>query len=168
MSNIRKLAAKGLVRGDQFVLRRTFTEEETHLFGDLTQDYNPVHYDQGWARLKKFPDLICHGLLIGAMICEFGGQVGWLAAGMNFRFEKPVYFNQEITLTVTLEKLNEDGNAVADGIFTNPENEKVASVKLYGRLPVNAEKAYLNQMVKQGDKTNKRKRDIDIIHQLNG
>lgn len=29
--------------------------------------------------------MICHGLLVGGMICEFGGQVGWLASGMDFK-----------------------------------------------------------------------------------
>ena len=92
MSSIRKLASEGLKKGDQFSYNRVFTKEETLLFGDMTKDYNPVHYDKGWAQNKGFKDLICHGLLVGSMICEFGGQVGWLATGMNFKFINPVYF----------------------------------------------------------------------------
>jgi acyl dehydratase len=66
-------------------------QEETETFGDLTRDYNPVHYDHRWVRGKGYKDLICHGLLVGSMICEFGGQVGWLATGMNFKFTRAVY-----------------------------------------------------------------------------
>jgi 3-hydroxybutyryl-CoA dehydratase len=87
---IRKSAVKGLREGDSFNYKRVFTREDTVLFGDLTRDYNPVHYDARWAGSKGFRSEICHGLLVGSMICEFGGQVGWLATGMNFKFIKPV------------------------------------------------------------------------------
>lgn len=155
MSRLRRKAVHGLRPGDEFVIKRTFSKEETEEFGDLTRDYNPVHYDRGWTDLKRFPDLICHGLLVGGMICEFGGQVGWLATGMNFRFLKPVYFDEEITLTVTLEDVQADGRARAAGVFVNPDGDSVARVELHGRLPVNEEKEYLDQMVQKGDPTNK-------------
>ena len=82
-STLRKQAATGLKPGDTFVLTRTFSQEETKAFGDLTRDYNPVHYDPRWTRAKGFDGLICHGLLVGSMICEFGGQLAWLATGMS-------------------------------------------------------------------------------------
>ncbi len=50
--------------------------EKTEYFGDITRDYNPVHYDFRWVEAKGFKGLICHGLIVGSMICEFGGQVG--------------------------------------------------------------------------------------------
>jgi 3-hydroxybutyryl-CoA dehydratase len=94
--SIRKKAVHGLKPGDVFIYTRRFKKEESRVFGDLTNDYNPVHYDSRWTEEKGFKGLICHGLLIGGMICEFGGQVGWLATGMNFKFLAPVYFNDTI------------------------------------------------------------------------
>ena len=81
---------QGIQPGDSFSYTRTSTRDDTNAFGDLTRDYNPVHYDSRWTDLKGFKGLICHGLLVGSMICEFGGQAGWLATGMNFKFIKPV------------------------------------------------------------------------------
>ncbi len=43
---IRVKAAKGIYKGDTFTNTRTFTKEEALLFGDLTLNYNPVHYDK--------------------------------------------------------------------------------------------------------------------------
>ena len=83
---MRQKAIEGLKAGDIFTYSRTFKQEETEQFGDMTRDYNPVHYDLRWAKSKGFDRLICHGLLVGSMICELGGQVGWLATGMNFKF----------------------------------------------------------------------------------
>ncbi|MDD9302632.1 MAG: acyl dehydratase [Desulfobacter sp.] len=154
-SFLRKKAVHGLTAGDVFVITRTFTWEETEKFGDLTRDYNPVHYDKKWARAKKFDTLICHGLLVGGMVCEFGGQVGWLATGMDFKFLKLVYPGDTIECRITITQMEENGRACAEGSFFNQKEVLVARVFLKGRLPAGRDKDLLNQMIDQGDPTNK-------------
>lgn len=154
-TNLRSMAAEGLSPGDTFTLTRTFSRQETEAFGDLTRDYNPVHYDGRWTEAKGFDGLICHGLLVGGMICEFGGQVGWLASGMAFKFIKPVYFNDTITCRIELTSLDEAGRAVAQGEFFNQHREQVAWVRLKGRLPIAGERQILADMMAEGDPTNK-------------
>lgn len=124
--SLRKKAVNGLKIGDTFVITRTFSKEDTHLFGDLTRDYNPVHYDKRWTRSKGMEGLICHGLLVGGMICEFGGQVGWLASGMDFKFIRPVYFSDTIECRITLTWLEDNGRAEAEGKFFNAAGDQVA------------------------------------------
>jgi len=152
---IRQEAIQGLRTGARFRFRRTFTEEETQTFGDLTRDYNPVHYDRHWVRAKGFRDCICHGLLVGSMICEFGGQVGWLATGMDFRFVKPVYFGDTIECTVTLTEIQDSGRAEAKAVFTNQSGDAVCYAHLTGRVPRKTEQELLQRMVDEGDPTNK-------------
>jgi len=154
-NSLRAKAAKGLKQGDTFILSRKFTQEETWAFGDLTKDYNPVHYDTNWTEEKGFNGIICHGLLIGGMICEFGGQVGWLATGMNFKFLCPVYFEDEIQCKITLTSLDDNGRAEAEAEFINQEGTKVCLAQLTGRLPMDNEKNILTQMLENGDPTNK-------------
>ncbi len=154
-SELRKKAAKGLKSGDTFILTRRFSQDDTNSFGGLTRDYNPVHYDTQWTETKGFNGLICHGLLVGSMICEFGGQVGWLATGMDFNFIKPVYFNDTIECRIVLTQVEESGRATAQAKFFNQNGVQVARAGLTGRLPVDREKDLLHQMVKQGDSTNK-------------
>jgi acyl dehydratase len=156
MSNpMRQKAIEGIQTGDSFTYSRIFTKEDTELFGDITRDYNPVHYDLRWANSKGFDRLICHGLLVGSMICEFGGQVGWLATGMNFKFIKPVYFDEKITCTVTITKIEESGKAEAEANFLNDSGEKVCCCIMTGRLAHARERNILAQMVTEGDPTNK-------------
>ena len=150
---IREKAVKGLKSGDSFTYIRRFTKKETMVFGDLIQDYNPVHYDTRWTDEKGFKGLICHGLLVGGMICEFGGQVGWLATGMNFKFLGPVYFNDTIQCRVTITKIQEKGRAEA--IFTNQEGKKIGIAAMTGRLPLEKEKQTLTRMMSEGDPSNK-------------
>jgi acyl dehydratase len=79
-----------------FTFSRTFTKRDVEIFGDITRDYNPVHYEERFTLVKGFSGLICHGLLIGSMVCELKGQVGWLASGMEFRSLSPVYIGDRI------------------------------------------------------------------------
>jgi acyl dehydratase len=151
----RQSAINGLKQGDGFSTTRTFSHAETLLFGDITRDYNPVHYDERWASMKGYRGVICHGLLIGSMICEFGGQVGWLATGMSFKFIKPVYPGEMITCTLTITTIEENGRAEAEAIFTNQNDERVCSAHLKGFLPVEPERDLLRRVVADGDPTNK-------------
>ena len=105
--------------------------------------------------MKGFKGLICHGLLVGSMICEFGGQVGWLATGMNFKFIKPVYFGDTIQCSIKITRIKENGSAEAEALFTNQDTEQVCYAKLTGRLPQRRERDLLRQMINEDDPTNK-------------
>ncbi len=152
---LRQKAVQGFKPGDAFTITRTFTREETEQFGDLTRDYNPVHYDERWTESKGFSGLICHGLLVGGMICEFGGQVGWLATGMDFKFISPVYFNDTIECKIVLTQVDETGKARAEAEFFNQDETLVGMVSLRGRLPVSSDQKILSRMMEEGDPTNK-------------
>jgi acyl dehydratase len=97
MSEIRNRTIHGLQVGDVFTISRRFTEKDMMTFADVTRDYNAVHLDPRFSSAKNFKDRICHGLLVGSMLTEIGGQIGWLASAMNFRFKQPVYFGETIT-----------------------------------------------------------------------
>jgi acyl dehydratase len=155
MSEIRRRAIQGLRPGDTFTLERTFTEELTRAFGDLSQDYNPVHYDRRFATARSFTGLICHGLLVGSLVTEVGGQIGWLATGMEFRFLRPVYFGDTITCRFTLTEVDERGRAKGRAVFSNQHGATVIEATLSGRLPGEAERAVLAAMVAEGDPTNR-------------
>ena len=140
---MRKRAIDGLKIGDTISFSRTFSETETRQFGELTRDYNPVHYDMRWAEAKGFDGLICHGLLVGSMICEIGGQIGWLASGMTFKFMRPVYIGETITCTATIKEIEPNGRAMAEAAFLNGKGEQVCRAILTGRLPLDHERGLL-------------------------
>ncbi|MCB2185492.1 MAG: acyl dehydratase [Deltaproteobacteria bacterium] len=154
MTGLRQQAAQGLALGDKVTVTRTFSYEDTLAFGELTQDYNPVHYDLGFAQGKGFAGLILHGLLTGAMICQIGGQVAWLASGMNFRFKRPVAPGDTVTLEFTLTALDQGGRARGRGRYTNQRGELVMEAELFGQLPGEDDRARLEEMMAQGDPDN--------------
>lgn len=147
--------ARGLVGAGSVVrFSRTFTKEDVELFGHITRDYNPVHFEPRFAKEKGFSGLICHGLLVGSMICEPGGQWAWLASGMNFRFIKPVYIGDTITCEMKILDVDERGKALARARFTNQRGELVMEAELKGFLPNPKEREILAEMLSQGDPTN--------------
>jgi len=154
MSRMREKSAQGLKAGDVFTVTRTFNQAETEAFGELTRDYNPVHYDPEFAGIKGFPQLILHGLLTAGMVCEVGGQLAWLATGMDFRFRRPVFFGDTITCTMTVTSVDQRGWAKAEALYTNQDGEVVVSAKMEGQVPRGESQARLRQRLEQGDPYN--------------
>jgi acyl dehydratase len=158
MSDIRKRTIRGLQVGDTFTISRRFTEEDVMMFADITRDYNAVHFDSRYSGAKNFRARICHGLLVGCMLTEVGGQIGWLASVMNFRFQQPVYFGETITCRFTITDIDEHRRASAEAVYLNQDGNIVLEAELKGILPDEAERRILNAMVAEGDPTNKLKR----------
>ncbi len=154
MSELRDRAIAGVRPGDRFSVTRTFTREDTLRFGELTRDYNPVHYERDFAAAKGFPTPILHGLLTGSMICEIGGQLAWLASSMSFTFRRPVFFGDTITCTITIETVEESGHSTSAAAFTNQDGEVVVEATLAGRLPTAGDRDVLAAIVERGDPTN--------------
>jgi 3-hydroxybutyryl-CoA dehydratase len=155
MSEIRRKAISGLKIGDSFTIKRTFTEKDMIAFAEITRDYNPVHFDDRFAAVKKFDGRICHGLMVAAMLTEVGGQMGWLASGMNFRFKKPVYFGDTITCLLVITAIDKKNRARAAARYQNQDGMIVLEADLEGILPEASDREILSAMVQEGDPTNK-------------
>jgi acyl dehydratase len=149
MSEIRQKTVEGLKKGDTFTVKRRFTKKDTEYFGNITKDYNPVHYDRRFTEAKKLNGLICHGLLVASLITEIGGQIGWLASGMDFRFKKPVYFDDTITCSFTLTEINERGKAKGEAVYINQYGIVVLEAVLTGIVPGSKEKKVLKTMMEE-------------------
>ena len=155
MSYIRRKTIAGLKRGDSFTVSRTFTRHDTTAFADVGRDYNPVHFDLRFAKAKNFHDPICHGLLVGSLLTEIGGQIGWLASGMTFRFKKPVYFGDTIECCFTITELDDRNRAKAEVVFKNQRDEIVIEACVTGIIPGLPERRVMEVMMSEGDPTNK-------------
>lgn len=150
MSDIRTKAIEGLTRGVSFTVSRTFTELDTIAFADISRDYNPVHFDDRFAA-TSFHGRICHGLLVGGLLTEIGGQIGWLASGMNFRFKKPVYFGDTIACCFTITEVDDRNRAKAEAVFTNQRDEIVIEAAVTGILPGVSGRQVMRAIMEEGD-----------------
>ncbi len=119
--------------GMQREFSHTFTQKETENMAELIGDHNPFHFDGEFVRNTRFKEPIVHGMLVGGMICHFGGDIfpgpGYLAESIVYKFLKPVYFGQTIKaigkvskvkrkqkrITFEMECFNEKGEKVVEG-----------------------------------------------------
>jgi 3-hydroxybutyryl-CoA dehydratase len=128
--------------------------EQIRQFAQLSRDCNPVHLDAPYAELRNFRAPISHGLLTASLLTEIGGQIGWLASGMNLRFKGPVYADEVITCHWTITEIDARGRARAEIQITNPDGTVVLEAETTGVLPGEEERARLAEMVAEGDPTN--------------
>lgn len=154
MTSIRQRAAKGLSAGDSFSITRRFTYQEIADFARLSRDYNPVHCDTHYAQIKGMREPIAHGLLTASLLTEIGGQIGWLASGMTFRFKRPVYAEETLTCDWVITEVNEKGRGQAKVAVTNEDGILVLDAEISGVLPGIDERQRLAQMLAEGDPTN--------------
>ena len=152
MSQIRNQTIQGLTVGETFTASRKFTEQDMITFADITRDYNPIHFDERFVAAKNLKGRICHGLLVGSLLTEIGGQIGWLASEMNFRFKKPVYFGDTIECSLTITKIDELNRARAEVIYRNQDGTIVLEAELVGILPGDRERKILDAILTEGER----------------
>ena len=154
MTVFRQRAAEGLQVGDAFSVSRTFTEDDVVLFARISRDYNPVHFDTDFAKARNLAEPICHGLLTASLVTEIGGQIGWLASGMSFRFRRPVYVGEVVTCHWVITEIDPNSWAKAAVTITNGEGVTVLEAEISGVVPGLEERRILGRMLAEGDPTN--------------
>ncbi len=102
--------------GDERRYKRTITTEDIRLFGQVTEDMNPAHFDAAYAAKTPFKKPIVHGMLVGALFSrifglEYPGE-GTIYCGQTLKFRKPVYPDTELEVRVRLIDLNIERNRV--------------------------------------------------------
>jgi acyl dehydratase len=87
------------------------TPEHVEAFARLTGDYNPLHFDEKFARGTKFGALVVQGglttgLLHALVAMDLPGP-GTVFLSQNWKFTAPVYINDEITAEAEVISVHE-------------------------------------------------------------
>jgi 3-hydroxybutyryl-CoA dehydratase len=129
------------VHGKQFTLARltvgqtyetsfTITAELIEGFATVTDDYNPIHLDENYARQTIFEKRVAQGmlgagLLSGVLGCQFPG-IGTIYLSQTLKFLKPIFIGDKITLRLeVLEIINAKNRVRLETAFTNQKGEAV-------------------------------------------
>lgn len=109
---------------------KEITERDLDLFGEVSNDMNPAHFDSEYAATTMFKKRIAHGMLVGSLFSKvFGMQLpgdGTIYLTQNLRFRRPVYLNDVIKAEVTVTKIDLEKNKVYfDCVAKNQNDEAV-------------------------------------------
>lgn len=136
--------------GQTAELTKSLTSEDIALFGYMSGDVNPAHFNQEYAKNTMFKDVIAHGMWSGSLISTvLGTQLpgpGTIYLNQSLKFSRPVYIGDKVKVQVTvLEKndknrvkleckcINQDGQVVTSGVaevIAPTEKVKLSATKL--------------------------------------
>ena len=116
--------------GESASLTRTLRAEDVALFGAVSGDLNPAHFDAEYAATTLFKEPIAHGMLCGALVSTvLGTQLpgpGTICISQELRFRRPVKIGDTLTVTLTCrEKHTDKKRIVFDCDCKNQRGESV-------------------------------------------
>jgi acyl dehydratase len=90
-----------LIVGQKATRSISLTEEHVRTYASLTGDYNPLHFDQGFASRTKFGRLVVQGGLttglLHALVATDMPGPGTVFLSQNWKFTAPVFIGDTIT-----------------------------------------------------------------------
>jgi acyl dehydratase len=90
---------------------RIITEDDINFHAKESGDYFPHHMDEEWCNTQPFKHRIAHGTLIFTvaigLTAELINEVSMTYGYERLRFIKPVYINDELSVTVTITDMKE-------------------------------------------------------------
>jgi len=91
-------------------MKRCVTKEAVADMAKVSQDYNPIHVDEGYARSHYFGRCIAHGLFCESMISRLLGTdlpgEGTVLLSQNIRYLAPAYVGDTVTARVRIERVD--------------------------------------------------------------
>lgn len=120
--------------GDKSSYSRTVTEADVVLFGGVSGDLNPAHFNEEYSKETMFKGRIAHGMLSASYISTVLGMKlpgpGTIYLSQELKFTAPVKFGDTITATVeVIEKLDDRNRIVLETICTNQNGQVVVKGK---------------------------------------
>ena len=95
---------------------KTVTERDVQLFGEVSGDMNPVHFDEAWAKNTIFKGRIAHGVLSVSYISTVLGMKmpgpGTIFMSATTRFKAPVRIGETVTAICTVREVNAEKRRV--------------------------------------------------------
>lgn len=120
--------------GDISSYSRTVTEADIVLFGGVSGDLNPAHFNEEYSKETMFKGRIAHGMLSASYISTVLGMKlpgpGTIYLSQELKFTAPVKVGDTITATVeVIEKLDDRNRIVLETICTNQNGKVVVKGK---------------------------------------
>ena len=113
---------------------KTFTEADVLLFGAVSQDLNPIHFNHEYARTTMYGSTLVHGNLVAGLLSAAGAQLtgqGSVYVKDERFFAAPVRVGDTITATVEVMDMNiEKKNMHLKATCTNQHGEEVITGKI--------------------------------------
>ncbi|MFZ5754922.1 MAG: MaoC family dehydratase [Bacillota bacterium] len=110
-------------------MTKKITKELIGKFAEITDDYNPVHVDEEYAKDTMFGKNIAHGMLSAGLISAVLGTKlpgpGNLYMSQELKFRAPVFIDDVITAWAEIIELNEEKHRVKLATWCENQDGKI-------------------------------------------
>lgn len=97
-------------------ISKTITDAEIDMYAQVSEDYNPLHLDDEYAKGTMFKGRIAHGMLTSALLSAIIGEQlpghGAIYMSQNLKFLAPVRPGDHVTATVTVAEITPEKKRV--------------------------------------------------------
>ena len=87
--------------GQKATRSNTMTQDNVKTYAEITGDYNPLHFDEGFAAETRFKELVVQGGLtsgiLNALVAMDLPGPGTVFMSQNFSYTAPVFIGDTIT-----------------------------------------------------------------------
>ena len=120
---------RGLRPGDYACDSRVATENDIIKIGEFSHDFNPIHFDESYARETRFKKRIVHGLFCLSMISKIIAMQmpgkGSVFINESLNYTAPVYIGDEIFVKVEVNTIELDKKILNLGIECINQQDKI-------------------------------------------
>lgn len=107
------------------------TEEKMKIFMEITDDVNPLHCDEDFARSRGYNGRVVYGMLTSSLYSTLAGVYlpgkNSLIQSINIKMLKPVYIGDKLTISGKVTEVHDIFNMiVVKAQIRNSDNEKVS------------------------------------------
>lgn len=96
--------------------RYMITPDVYYSFQRCSNDYNPLHTDEVYARSKGFNSPVMYGNILNAFVSHFVGMLlpirEVMIQSQDISYHKPVYLNDQILLEANVDTISEAVNII--------------------------------------------------------
>lgn len=103
--------------GDSYTFAKTVTETDVYLFGGITADFSPMHFNEEYCKNTPYGTRIVHGVLSFALgstastniQMKYGVDIPAASYGYDHvRFTAPVFFGDTLTVLYEIVKVDDE------------------------------------------------------------
>jgi len=98
--------------GQTATIEKTLDKQTVEAFASVSEDYNPIHLDEDFAKTTQFERPIVHGMLASSLISGLLASkvpgAGSIYLGQSLKFLRPIFVGETVTAKVEVISVRED------------------------------------------------------------
>ncbi|WP_394139961.1 MaoC family dehydratase [Vibrio chagasii] len=98
--------------GQIATIEKTLDKQTVVAFASVSEDYNPIHLDEDFAKTTQFERPIVHGMLASSLISGLLASkvpgAGSIYLGQSLKFLRPIFVGETVTAKVEVTSVRED------------------------------------------------------------